>query len=481
MCGVTGVVLNNKSSPPPPKSSPLTELLHLSIQQIQHRGYDGCGIAYLNNQNKVTLIKNNTMIQPFFQQLSTQLANLPSSHQLNQSNQIGIAHTRYKTVGPCTQSASQPLLSPDETICLAHNGQIDVVDWYPDSGYILDYMIKNLVVDTLQPVDAIFHLVESLMQTLVGSYSCVTLVANVGLVAFRDPRGIRPLILGKNAQDDYIVASESVCIEAVPGFSIVRDIYPGECIIITPAKLISKLLIGAKKISKPFTPCIFEYIYLASPRSIIDGLPVYVARRELGILLAHHISRKYSDLDIDVVVPVPESSRIATLSLVDSLNELRSPSNKRVQYLELLKLNTDREKARSFILPTQELREQAVAAKFVIDPDDRVPLEGKNILIVDDSIVRGTTLRHVVAQVRSLTRCNQIFVASVAPPITNSNKYGIDIPDTELLVAQHGRSIKEIEGLIGADRVIYQDLQEMLAMFARISPIAKEFEHSMFY
>ena len=238
MCGVTGVVLSNKNNIPPEKNKPsLTDLLHLSIREIQHRGYDGCGIAYLNDLNKVTLIKNNTMIQSFFQQLPAQLATVPPSHQLNQ---VGIAHTRYKTVGPCTQSASQPLLSPDETICLAHNGQIDVVDWYPDSGYILDYMIKNLVIDTLQPTDAIFHLVESLMQTLVGSYSCVTLVANVGLVAFRDPRGIRPLILGKNAQDDYIVASESVCIQAVPGFEIVRDIYPGECMIITPARLISK-------------------------------------------------------------------------------------------------------------------------------------------------------------------------------------------------------------------------------------------------
>jgi amidophosphoribosyltransferase len=180
-----------------------------------------------------------------------------------------------------------------------------------------------------------------------------------------------------------------------------------------------------------------------------------------------------SFLHIDVVVPVPESSRIATISLAEKLNNLGMP----VQYLELLQLNTDREKARSFILATQELREQAVAEKFIISTE--YDLTGKNLLIVDDSIVRGTTLRHVVAQIRSLCRCNKIFVASVTPPIVNQNIYGIDIPDTKLLVA-HNRTPDQVCELIGADLVIYQDLKEMLEMFAKISPVAKSFEHSMF-
>jgi amidophosphoribosyltransferase len=441
------------------------------------------------------MIKNNIMIEPFFQTLFN-----PNLNDLNDlhSSQIGIAHTRYKTIGPCTQSASQPLLSPDRTLCLAHNGQIDVIDWFPDSGYILDYMIKNLQINNDEEInkinkdmifDHVFRLVEQLMNNLVGSYSCVTLVANVGLVAFRDPRGIRPLILGKNANDDYIVASESVCIDSIPGFSILRDIQPGECVIINPGTFLSKQLFydlagsggTASKngggsmnkyvISSKFTPCIFEYIYLASPRSIIDGLSVEYARKNLGYLLAHHINLNYADLKIDMVVPVPESSKIATMSMAERLNDMS------VEYVELLELNSNREKARSFILPTQELREEAVARKFILS--DKYDLTGKNILIVDDSIIRGTTLRHIVAKIRSGSKCNQIYVASVAPPIINHNIYGIDIPDCKLLIA-HNRSNDQIAKEIGADLVIYQKLNSMLEMFALISPTANSFEHSMF-
>ncbi|MEX0597561.1 MAG: hypothetical protein WD512_13805 [Candidatus Paceibacterota bacterium] len=494
MCGVTGVVLHNNSS-----GKKLIDLLYLSIREIQHRGYDGCGIAYLNSTSThINMIKNNTMIEPFFQTLFN--SNLNDLDDLHSSSQIGIAHTRYKTIGPCTQSASQPLLSPDHTLCLAHNGQIDVIDWFPDSGYILDYMIKNLQInnqvnhnDNIMIFEHVFRLVENLMNNLVGSYSCVTLIANVGLVAFRDPRGIRPLILGKNANNDYIVASESVCIDSIPGFSILRDIQPGECVIINPSTFLSKQLFydnfdvnggictgsNSKAVTKHvinarFTPCIFEYIYLASPRSIIDGLSVEYARKYLGYLLAHHINLNHADLKIDIVVPVPESSKIATISIVERLNEL---SDCLVEYVELLELNSNREKARSFILPTQELREEAVARKFILS--DKYDLTGKNILIVDDSIIRGTTLRHIVAKIRSGSKCNKIYVASVAPPIINHNIYGIDIPDCKLLIA-YNRSNDQIANEIGADLVIYQKLNSMLELFALISPTANSFEHTMF-
>jgi len=480
MCGISGLVLSSQTARG--KRHPLIDLLDYSISQIQHRGYDGCGVAFIDQQSDtVKLIKEKGMIKPFFSSVKTN----PLLNDPNLMTSIGIAHTRYKTVGPCTKTASQPLLNEDATICLAHNGQIDAVDHHPDSTYILNFInerLTQLAASNRSPEmmkNAIFCLVEQLFQTIEGSYSCVMLISGLGLVVFRDPKGIRPLVYGTNPNGDFIIASESVSITNLPdsySFEIVRDVQPGECMIFNSGQApISKLLLKesyhkSQFHSLPvFTPCIFEYIYLASPESIIDQLPVKEARRELGRLLAHHIQDNYHHLKIDLIVPIPESSCIATEVLAKELG---------VEYSHLLTLNTNRQKARSFILPTQEEREKAVAEKFIIP--DNYDLQGRNILLVDDSIVRGTTLRHVIKHIRDqCINAGHIYVASISPPIKDKNSFGIDIPNTELLIA-YQRNSEQVCQLLGADLVIYQDLDKMLKMFGQICPIADYFEHSMF-
>jgi amidophosphoribosyltransferase len=462
MCGISGVVLQKK----PLSSSKIIDLLHGSISQIQHRGYDGCGIATIEKE-QIQLRKRKGMIAPFFADLST--------NGYSTQAQIGIAHTRYKTVGPCSDSATQPLLNQDQTICLAHNGQIQADDHHPDSTYILKYLnqrISQLANSNRSPsilINGIFYLVDQLFDQLQGSYSCLLLIHGIGLVAFRDPHGIRPLCLGSNQNGDYLVASESVCITQSPkqyGFRFVRDLLPGECLIIQPdSPLISKTF----RPFNTFTPCVFEYIYLASPRSVIDQLSVTTARQALGRLLAQHMIEQHADLDIDLIVPIPESSCLAAEQLAHELN---------IKYHHLLELNTRRQKARSFILPTQAEREAAVAEKFLVP--EGYDLHGGNLLLVDDSIVRGTTLRHVIQSIRTKCRnVGRVYVASIAPPIKDKNSFGIDIPNTELLIA-YQRTPEQVAEHLKADRVIYQDLTKMLEMFAHISPLANHFEHSMF-
>ena len=481
MCGISGVVLSDKTINKhiaKYKTHPLLDILYKSILEIQHRGYDGVGIATFLKDDKVNLIKEQGMIKPFFKKLQ------------NTNNSIhswaGIAHTRYKTVGPCTKSASQPLLNSDNTICLAHNGQLDLESftekgrtYNPDSTFIIEYInhrLNSLATENKTPErleEAIFLIICQLFNDIGGSYSCLLLVAGVGLVAFRDPRGIRPLILGASDNGDYILASESVCLKNIPDFKVVRDIKPGECIILKQnCEPISRNLIIK---SVPFTPCVFEYIYLSSPESVIDQLSVTTAREELGKTLGKHICKYYSELHIDYVIPVPESSCIAANS---TATYLQQNFDQNIKYLHILKLNTERQKARSFILPTQEEREKAVKDKFIINPDSN--LSGKNILIIDDSIVRGTTLRHIMKSIRATyPDISSIYVASIAPPIKDKNTFGIDIPNTELLIA-YNKKVNEIATNIEADLVIYQDLQEMLEMFDRISPNANQFEYSMF-
>lgn len=462
MCGISGLVLQTNS----PHQSRLVDLLRASISKIQHRGYDGCGIATIE-PDLINLRKRQGMIAPFF-------ADLTANNYTTEA-QVGIAHTRYKTVGPCSDSASQPLLNQEQSICLAHNGQIQADDHHPDSTFILKYLnqrISKLADCNRSPeilISGIFFLVDQLFHQLQGSYSCLLLIHGIGLIAFRDPHGIRPLCLGTNQHGDYLIASESVCITQIPteyGFKFERDLLPGECLIIRPDHPIS-----SRTFSPPstFTPCVFEYIYLASSKSAIDQLPVTTARRELGKLLAEHITEQHADLRIDLIVPVPESSCLAAEQLARQLQ---------IRYHHLLELNTNRQKARSFILPTQAEREAAVAEKFLIP--EGYDLEGNNILLVDDSIVRGTTLRHVIQSIRSRCRnVGEIYVASIAPPIKDKNSFGIDIPNTELLIA-YQRTPEQIAQHLKADRVIYQDLSRMLEMFARISPLANYFEHSMF-
>lgn len=487
MCGITALILSQ------PKNKLINYLYH-SILALQHRGYDGCGLAYVNQLKKknltseIKLIKQTGMISECFN-LFPQLEN--NDHLI-----YGIAHTRYKTFGELNHT--QPLIDPLNTICLAHNGQIKANGHTPDSMYLLHLIIEQLTelgydftqllpsekrnssVQTSQIIELLFYSITKIFNIVEGSYSVVMMVANLGLVIFRDPNGIRPLILGQTTENDYLISSENVShMELTERLGVkwtqIRDVNPGECLIIPYSHVkLSPELISRQLVSPlvKFTPCIFEYIYLSSVHSTINQLPIITARQELGKLLAKRIKRDFLTNNptlIDLVIPIPESSCIAAQELATELN---------LKYLHLLELNQNRKQARSFILPTQQERIEAVANKFIIPKN--YDLRGQNILLVDDSIVRGTTLRHLISTIRShCLNLGRILVGSVAPPIKHRNIYGIDIPDTALLVA-YRRTPEQVAEHLGADQVIYQDLSEMLELFSRLNPLTTSYEHSMF-
>lgn len=527
MCGIFSAVFSNKRNI---KKTTLCSILLKGINELQHRGYDGFGISIEINK-KIKIFKSLGMVKDGMDQMINKINNeiknemkneiikeleremheqyvkiysqdeykhdeLAKIHNIlanknktdNDIAYIGLGHVRYKTVGINDYSSTQPLLK--DGICLSHNGQIEApINCKPDSEHILNFIhqrLFNTINTTFDEIsEKIFNIIGELFKTIVGSYSCLMLVENVGLVAFRDPKGIRPLIIGKTTNGDYVVASESVSHyeilrtlnenkndnEKTIDWEYIRDVKPGECIIIdrTGEKCNSRVLINEKM--NEMTPCIFEYIYLSDERSIMDGLPVKRAREELGRLLGKHIKNKYNEIynGITMVIPIPESSCIAARALAEELG---------IKYNNLLELNTQRKKARSFILPTQEERVEAVTNKFIIP--NKYDFKGQNILLVDDSIVRGTTLRYIIQEIKE--KCinyGKINVASIAPAIRHQNIYGIDIPDTELLLA-YQKTDEEVAKLLNVDVVIYQDLNEMLELFKHISPFAKNFEHSMF-
>lgn len=462
MCGIVGIVLVPKSS----DHKKLPDLLRESLLKIQHRGYDGAGMA-LSTSEKIISHKNYGLITEV---LTDEVLTKMKSQ--NQTILSGIAHTRYKTVGECSLQASQPLVNADGTLCLIHNGQIEANHRLPDSSYLLEiwdqyfqratHNFQTPLIENLIPV-----ILKHIFSTVQGSYSCLVLIQGYGLVAFRDPRGIRPLTIGRSIYGDYFLASEDRCFRTL-GYELeeVYDLSAGSCLMIRQGikPSISRIQIMPPNLS----PCIFEYIYLAHQDSILNQLPVKEARQLLGQILANKIQKEYSDLQIDYVVPIPQTSCYASQILADQL---------KIPCISLLKLNPHRKRARSFILPTQQLREKAVANKFLFD--ENYDFKGKNLLLVDDSIVRGTTLRHLVKTIHEkYLDIGKIYVASIAPAIKNKNIYGIDIPNTELLIA-YQRNLDEIREVLGVDVLIYQDLDQMLAEFTKYSGIPK-FEYSMF-
>lgn len=475
MCGIVGAVLNPVSVgrvDGKPDYKILPHLLKNSLSEIQHRGYDGAGLTIATHET-LQCTKNYGLIKDVLTEEC--LSNLLSQCKTPLSG-FGLAHTRYKTVGECSPSASQPLLNKNSTLCLVHNGQIETHHVFPDSGYLLqiwdEYFSKgNHDFQAVMVENLITTVVREIFKTVKGSYSCLVLIQGYGLVAFRDPHGIRPLLVGRTRNRDYFFASEDVCFNNNTQFPIERvfDLEPGSCMIVrqggsymTPHATILNLM------ENKLSPCIFEYIYLAKQASCLNKLPVEKARELLGETLASKIQREYPTLHIDFVIPVPETSCHATKALADKLN---------LTYLNIMKLNPNRRQPRSFILPTQELRTKAVANKFILDQEH--DFKGKNLLLVDDSIIRGTTLKHLVKIIRNKYRgINNVYVASIAPPVRNKNIYGIDIPDTELLLAFQ-RENDEIQDILNVDLVIYQDLQEMLTAFKNYSGIPN-FEYSMF-
>ena len=461
MCGVVGLVSKSEVSPS----------LYEALTVIQHRGQDAAGISTLED-GRLHTRKQIGLVRDVFRE----------KHIEELKGQIGIGHVRYPTAGGASREYSQPLyVNSPYGISISHNGNLvnteelakelnkdnyRHLNTSSDSEVILNVFAHELQkAGSFNPSpEEIFTAVEKTHLRLKGAYSVLLMISGVGLVAIRDPKGIRPLILGKKDNDligaDYMIASESPALSALE-FEIEGDLKPGEAVLITPqGKLYRKVC--HNKPSK--NPCIFEYVYLARPDAVIDGISVMRSRLRMGQKLGKKILETYPDHDIDAVIPIPESSTSSAIEVAKTLN---------VNYREGFVKN--RYIGRTFIMPKQELRKKSVRRKL-----NPIPFEfkDKNVLLVDDSIVRGTTSREIVEMARSVG-AKKVYFASAAPPIRFQNVYGIDMAATAELIA-HQRSEEQIAEFIGADWLIYQDLEDLIESAQAGNPEIKKFETSVF-
>ncbi|KAF9789875.1 phosphoribosyltransferase-like protein [Thelephora terrestris] len=465
MCGILGLLLHD------PSIDAATEISE-GLALLQHRGQDACGIITCGPKGRFFQCKANGMVRDVFDEKS--LPRLIGG--------MGVGHVRYPTAGTSNHAEAQPFyVNSPYGIVFAHNGNLintDSLLHFMDAGAHRHIntssdseLLLNIFADNLQQTgkfrineEDIFKAIGGLMEQCKGAYACVAMLAGFGIIAFRDPNGIRPLGMAtrkSGAGDDYVVASESVVADA-SGFSGWEDIRPGEAVIITRSSL------SRRRVSAPatFAPDIFEYVYLARPDSVLDGISVYRSRMAMGDALADEVQRVLTeqDISVDVVIPVPDTSRVAALNLAQKL---------KLPYREGFIKN--RYVGRTFIMPGQQMRRKNVRKKL-----NAMALEfsGKNILIVDDSIVRGTTSKEIIQMARDVG-AKKIILASCAPPIRHSNVYGIDMPSRRELVA-HKRSIPDIAKEIGADLVIYQTLPDLVAAVQQFNPSIEKFDCSIF-
>ncbi len=461
MCGVVGIV----------SAEPVNQALYNALTVVQHRGQDAAGIVTWSEEDGLKQRKSNGLVRDVFRH----------RHMLRLTGNVGLAHVRYPTAGGSKSSEAQPFyVNSPYGICLAHNGNLTNYDELAemliredrrhlstnsDSEVLLNVFAHELHmrVDGQPTAENIFDAIAAVHERCTGGYAVVMMIIGFGIVAFRDPNGIRPLVLGArdvNGRKDYMVASESVALDVLQ-FERLRDVQPGECVYIeNDGVLHSREYNGEVR----HTPCIFEYVYFARPDSILDDLSVYKARLRMGEQLAGKIVRDFPDHDIDVVIPIPDTSRTAALQVAYHLG---------VKYREGFIKN--RYIGRTFIMPGQAERAQSVRRKLnAIDLEFR----GKNVLLVDDSIVRGTTSRQIIKLARE-AGAQKVYFASAAPPVRYPNVYGIDMPAASELIA-NGRSVEEIEKLIGADRLIYQDLHGLIRSVRHGNSAISEFDTSCF-
>ena len=441
MCGIVGIV----------GQRPVNQALYDALTNLQHRGQDSAGIM-TEDDGHLHLRKTNGLVRDVFQQ----------QHMLRLTGKVGLGHVRYPTAGTASMSEAQPFyVNSPYGVALAHNGNLVNADELKrlvvesdrrhlntgsDTEVLLNVFAHELGLQpgkTLTP-EAILCAVEAVHRRCSGAYAVVAMIIGYGIVAFRDPHGIRPIVLGSRRTDagiDRMVASESVALDAL-GFELDRDLLPGEAVFIDKTGDIHSREFADKQ---PYTPCIFEFVYFARPDSIIDKLSVYKARLRMGEKLAEKILRLRPERDIDVVIPVPDTSRTAAVQVAHELG---------VKYREGFIKN--RYIGRTFIMPGQAERQASVRRKLnAIDLEFR----GKNVLLVDDSIVRGTTSQQIIDLARE-AGANKVYFASAAPPVRYPNVYGIDMPAASELVA-NGRTIEEVQKIIGADWLVYQDLEDL--------------------
>jgi amidophosphoribosyltransferase len=458
MCGILGIV----------GTTDVAAALYDGLTVLQHRGQDAAGIATANG-TQMRVHKGNGLVRDAFDVKAMALL----------QGRVGIGHCRYPTAGSEGSDEAQPFyVNSPFGIALAHNGNLINTDTLrrevfeqdrrnvntdSDSEVLLNVFAHELDLQRVLTPDAAFKAVEGVNRRAKGGYAVVAVVLGLGLVAFRDPHGIRPLVLGRRDSDagtEFAIASESVALDIL-GFERVRDIAPGEAVVITPrGELHSRQCAEHAQLR----PCIFEYVYFARPDSMMDEISVHKARMRMGVTLGEKILRLRPDHDIDVVIPIPDSSRDSALEIANVLN---------VKYREGFVKN--RYVGRTFIMPGQGERAKSVRRKL-----NPITLEFRNraVLLVDDSIVRGTTSQQIVQMARD-AGARKVYLASAAPPVRYPNVYGIDMPSAEELVA-HGRSEEDIQNLLGCDWLIYQDLSDLEAAVAGPKFPGRRFDSSCF-
>ncbi|KAJ2083232.1 amidophosphoribosyltransferase [Coemansia sp. RSA 988] len=466
MCGVSALLLADSSQ------LAVGELLE-SLGLLQHRGQDAAGIVTCGHKGRLFQCKGNGMVRDVF--TPQRLVAL--------SGYMGVAHVRYPTAGTPADSEAQPFyVNSPYGIVMAHNGNLTNDS---ELRHFLDYdahrhintdsdseLLLNIFANNLQKTGKfrineqdIFSAIQALYSECHGAYAATAMLAGFGIIGFRDPHGIRPLVFGRRRAlsgkgYDYMFASESVVLDALD-FTDIEDVQPGEVVIVSRSAVTRRRLVVEAKI----TPCIFEFVYFARPDSTIDGIPVYNARLDMGVKLARQVKQALGDaMDIDVVIPVPDTSRAAALQLSHELG---------LPYRE--GFNKNRYVGRTFIMPGQEMRRKNVRRKLNAMPTE---FKGLNVLLVDDSIVRGTTSQEIIQMARDVG-AKKVYFASAAPAIRYPNVYGIDMPSMKELVAS-GSSDSDVAKIIGADRVFFQTLEDLVDSCRKFNPSITAFDTSVF-
>ena len=460
MCGIVGIVSHR----------PVNQSIYDALTVLQHRGQDAAGIMTCDEDNRLHLRKDNGLVRDVFH----------TRDMLKLTGKMGIGHVRYPTAGCSSSAEAQPFyVNSPYGISLAHNGNLTNAKslkadlFSEDLRHINTESDSEILVNVFahelhqgkHPIDEndIFDAVSSVHRRCVGGYAVVAMITGHGIVGFRDPNGIRPVVFGKRETKggvEYMIASESVALDTL-GFDLIRDIEPGEAVYINKA---GELFSRQCAPNPVHSPCLFEFVYLARPDSIIDNISVYKARLRMGEMLADKILREFKDHDIDVVIPIPDTSRTSALQLANSLG---------VKYREGFIKN--RYIGRTFIMPGQKQRKKSVRQKLnAID----LEFKGKNVLLVDDSIVRGTTSQQIIQMARE-AGAKKVYFASASPMVQFPNVYGIDMPSVHELVA-HNQTVEQVNKLIGSDWLIFQDLEALEESVRRGNRKIKRFDASVF-
>ena len=458
MCGIVGIVSN----------APVNQLIYDALLLLQHRGQDAAGIV-TQQENKFFMHKAKGMVKDIFR--TRNMRALPGN--------CGLGQVRYPTAGNAfSEEEAQPFyVNAPFGIVLVHNGNLTNaqalkhelftvdhrhINTESDSEVLLNVLAHEIERTTrgmpLQPAH-LFEAVRKVHRRIKGSYAVIALIAGHGLLAFRDPFGIRPLCIGRGP-DQIVLASESVALEGTL-HQFERDVAPGEAVFID---LQGKMMAQQCADAPVLNPCIFEFVYLARPDSVMDGISVYQARLNLGQTLAKRVVSTVPPNEIDVVIPIPESSRPSAAQLAQLLG---------LPYREGFVKN--RYVGRTFIMPGQAVRKKSVRQKLNAIASE---FKGRNVLLVDDSIVRGTTSQEIVQMARD-AGARKVYLASAAPPVRFPNVYGIDMPTSSELVA-YNRTVEEVRAIIGCDALIYQDVDAMKKAIGSLNPAIKDFDASCF-